>query len=52
MENPATWGPIEDAISDAMIQHAQDMNEGLVGLSAVRKIADELRKRGLVKEAV
>lgn len=49
-ENPASWGPIEKAIAEAMKQHNKDMDAGLYGLSVVRVIADQLRKQGLIKE--
>lgn len=48
MENPATWGPVEHAINEAMNEHSESMTVGLVGLSLVRVIADRLRAKGLV----
>jgi hypothetical protein len=43
MENPATWGPLEHAIDDAIKKAEEDRAQGVVGLSEVRRIADAVR---------
>lgn len=49
-ENPATWGPLEKAIAEALKQADEGRAAGRIGLSTVRQIADKLRETGLVKE--
>jgi hypothetical protein len=50
MENPATWGPVERAISEALRDADEARSKRLIGLSTVRRIADKLRERGLIDE--
>lgn len=47
-ENPATWGPAERAVNEALDDYYEAMrsNPDLVGLSIVRQITDALRKAG------
>lgn len=49
MENPATWGKLETAISDALKDADDARAKGLVGGSRAKIIANKLRERGLVK---
>ena len=49
MENPATWGPVEHAINEAIAEHRARDKE-VIGLSLVRTIADALRAKGLLVE--
>lgn len=46
MENPATWGPVEHAINEAIEEHWERRDEE--GLSLARTIADSLREKGLL----
>lgn len=48
MEDPATWGPVEWLISEALEFAEQDEARGYIGLSQVRQIADALRDHGLI----
>jgi hypothetical protein len=50
MENPATWGKAERTIAAAKERWAAARNEGIVGLSLARTIADALRAEGLLVE--
>lgn len=50
MENPATWGLAENVIRNAIVQDHYARQEGAIGLSLPRKIADALRDAGLLKE--
>ena len=50
MENPATWKNAENVIHNAIVQDHYAQQEGKIGLSLVRKIADALRLAGLLKE--
>lgn len=49
-EDPASWGPLEVAISEAIRDANAARERGLIGLSTVRRIADRLRDQGLVVE--
>jgi hypothetical protein len=44
MENPATWGPLEQTIDKAIRKARENREAGLVGLSEVRLIADAVRE--------
>jgi hypothetical protein len=50
MENPATWGPAEKILSGVLDEHHRLMREepGFCGLSLERRLADALRKAGLL----
>lgn len=49
MENPASWGPAEKVIDQAIRQHEQDsLPEDFYGLSMTAAIAGALRKAGLL----
>lgn len=50
VENPATWGPAEHVVSEALDQAHEGNRRGLVGLSTVRQITDALRAADLLKE--
>lgn len=52
MENPATWGPAEKVIRQALDEdhQARLSPEPVIGLSLPRLIADALRKEGLLDE--
>jgi len=52
MENPATWGRAEHVIHRAITEWFEGRDQGVVGLSQTRFIADALRNEGLlVREA-
>jgi len=44
VENPESWGPLEQAISRGMRLAAERRKQGIIGASAVKIIADEVRK--------
>lgn len=48
MENPATWGPAEHAVQEAITEDFRDNEAGIIGLSLARKITDKLRAKGLL----
>lgn len=50
MENPASWGKVEQVIFEAIQKHEQMLKEHIFGLSEVRMIADALREAGLIRE--
>jgi hypothetical protein len=52
MENPATWGTAENVIHNVIVKDHYAKQEGEVGLSLPRQIADALREAGLLKEDV
>ena len=47
-ENPATWGPAERVISDALDAAEAGERLGMVGWSAPKQIAEALRKADLL----
>ena len=48
MENPATWGPAEKILSGVLDEHL-GLPQDLCGLSLERRLADALRKEGLLR---
>lgn len=50
MENPATWGEPERVIHDVHEQWHRGRDEGVVGWSLAKSVADALRKAGLLNE--
>lgn len=48
MENPASWGPVEQTIHREYQQWLSDRDAGLVGASLAMRIATALRKAGLI----
>lgn len=46
MENPATWNEVEKAIDEAISEHEKAMQEGVCGISIVRRIYNKLIERG------
>lgn len=50
MENPGTWTLAEHVVNKAINDHFTDRNQGLIGLSVVRRITDALRAEKLLVE--
>lgn len=48
MENPASWGPVEQTIHREYQQWLSDRDAGMVGASLAMCIANALRKAGLL----
>lgn len=48
MENPATWGPAEHVVQEALDKAADAYTKKMVGLSTTRQITDALRREGLL----
>lgn len=52
MENPASWGPVERIIDEALGQWDEDRAKGMVGFSRPAAIAERLRRAGLIDPVV
>lgn len=54
MENPASWGPAEHAVEQALQAYdenqARPPGERTIGLSLNRQLTDALRREGLLRE--
>lgn len=50
MENPDSWGQAEYLIEATMRKHYDDIAQGVIGYSLAWKIADTLRKAGILRE--
>lgn len=51
MESPLTWTRAEWVVNEALREAEEAREQGVVGLSAARRITDALRREGLLKEA-
>jgi hypothetical protein len=49
MENPETWGKLEQVIDEALRKADADLAAHIIGLSTVRVIADALRREKLIR---
>jgi hypothetical protein len=48
MENPASWGPVEQTVHREYQQWLSDRDAGMVGASLAMRVANALRSAGLI----
>lgn len=51
MENPRSWGPVEQTINTAFVKWDQAQSQGIIGGSLEMTIANALRDAGLIVDS-